>query len=223
MLPMTYLSRQQVREVDRLASERYGIPGIVLMENASTGAARVALAMLRGNRRALILCGGGNNGGDGLAIARHLHNRGIKVLIATTVDAASYKGDAAINMNIVRQMNLPIQPASPDLICQWQGGLIIDAIFGTGLSQPPRGDFAAMVNAVAQNGAPVLAIDLPSGLDCDTGEPLGSAIRAKATVTFVAAKKGFANPASRPYTGRVIVSGIGAPRELVDEVSRLPE
>ncbi len=219
---MTYLSRHQVRELDHLAIERYGIPGIVLMENASTGAARVALAMLRRNRRALVLCGGGNNGGDGLAIGRHLHNRGIEILLATTIDPSGYKGDAAINMNIVRQMNLPIQPATPDLIRQWQGGLIIDAIFGTGLSQPPRGDFAAIVAAVADNGAPVLSIDLPSGLDCDTGEPLGNAIRARATVTFVAAKKGFANPASRPYTGRVIVCGIGAPRELIAEVSRLP-
>ena len=212
---MIHLSRQQVRGVDRLAIERYGIPGIVLMENASTGAARVALRMFRRDRRALILCGGGNNGGDGLAIARHLHNRGIEVLIATTVDPSGYKGDAAINMNIARQMNLPLQPASPELIRQWQGGLIIDAIFGTGLSQPPRGDFAAIVNAVEQAGSPVLAIDVPSGLDCDTGEPLGAAIRATATVTFVASKKGFANPASRAYTGRVIVCGIGAPRELI--------
>ncbi|MGA2496327.1 MAG: NAD(P)H-hydrate epimerase [Tepidisphaeraceae bacterium] len=219
---MTYLSRQQVREVDRLAIERYGIPGIVLMENASTGAARVALAMLRGKRRALILCGGGNNGGDGLAIARHLHNRRIEVLIATTVDPASYKGDAAINMHIVRQMNLPVQPATPELVRQWQGGLIIDAIFGTGLSQPPRGDFAAIANAVERNGSPVLAIDVPSGLDGDTGLPLGAAIRAVATVTFVAAKKGFANAASKPYSGRVIVTGIGAPRELIAEVSHLP-
>src|SRR5205807_603986 len=108
--PMIRLTRAQVREIDRLAIERYLIPGIVLMENAARGAADVACDMLGDDRRGevLILCGGGNNGGDGLAVARHLHNRGFEVSIALTTRADDYKGDALINFNICREMGLKI-------------------------------------------------------------------------------------------------------------------
>jgi NAD(P)H-hydrate epimerase len=214
-----YLTRQQVREVDRRAIQEYGIPGVVLMENASRNASRVALVMLRRRTRsALVLCGGGNNGGDGLAIARHLHNRNIDVQIAATVAPEEYKGDAAVNASIAQAMGLPIVPISPGLIAAWQGGLIVDAIFGTGLSRPPGEDFAALVQAVEKSPARVLAVDVPSGLDCDTGLPLGVAMRAEVTVTFVARKIGFANPASREYTGRVVVADIGVPKELIEGV-----
>src|SRR5947207_8392118 len=134
---MLRLTRAQVRETDRRAIEQYQIPGIVLMENAAREAADVACEMLQGDcvGEVLILCGGGNNGGDGLAVARHLHNRGIRVLIATTVDASSYKGDTGINAAIIRAMGLAMEPATPELIAAWDGGndrLIVDAIFGTG-------------------------------------------------------------------------------------------
>lgn len=217
---MLRLTRNQVREVDRLAIERYRIPGIVLMENAARGAAAVALAMLRGapHASALILCGGGNNGGDGLAVARHLHNRSIALTIGLCTDPASYKGDALTNWQIVQAMALPCVPATPQLIATSPATLIIDAIFGTGLAQPPRPPFAELAEAVNQSGRAVLAIDLPSGLDCDIGTPLQTCIRATRTVSFVAQKAGFANPASRAYTGKITVADIGCPRELIAQV-----
>jgi NAD(P)H-hydrate epimerase len=133
-----------------------------------------------------------------------------------TSDPAKYVGDALINWNIVRTMALACGPVEPGLICRQ--ALIIDAIFGTGLDRPPREPFPALAEAINQSGNPVLAVDLPSGLDCDTGQPLGVCVKATRTVTFVAQKLGFANVESRPFTGRVIVGDIGCPRELIEQV-----
>lgn len=224
---MIRLKREQVREVDRLSIQRYHIPGIVLMENAARAAADVAWEMLgrRPQRKVLILCGGGNNGGDGLAVARHLHNLGARVLIYTTVDPHLYDGDALTNWEIVDRMALPRAPRDGinKLIVGGGFDLIIDAVFGTGLTQAPRPPFITLAEACCLSRSPVLAIDIPSGLDCDTGLPLGPCIRAARTVTFVAEKLGFANPEARAFTGEVTVGDIGCPRELIEEVARIAE
>ncbi len=218
---MLRLTRNQVREIDRRSIEEYHIPGIVLMENAARAAADVACDMLDGNcvGEVLILCGGGNNGGDGLAVARHLHNRGADVSIALTVDPARYQGDALINWRIVSAMKLPWEPAEPAKIAATTALLIVDAIFGTGLSEPPREPFPAIAAAVGHSRVPALAIDLPSGLDCDTGRPLGACIRAVRTITFVAEKVGFAAPGARAYTGDVMTGAIGCHRELIESIA----
>ena len=214
----TRLTRAQVREVDRLAIEEYGIPGVVLMENAARAVVDAALALMIDFRtkRALVLCGGGNNGGDGLAVARHLHNHGADVTVALTVDPARYAGDALVNWHVVQAMKLPATDATPALVRSFDDALVIDAIFGTGLTHAPRDPFPAIVQAVVDSENPVLAVDLPSGLDCDTGDPLGgTAVVADRTVTFVAEKAGFANPAARQYLGDVVVGDIGCPRDLI--------
>lgn len=218
---MIRLTRRQVRQIDRRAIEQYHIPGIVLMENAARGAADVAENTLRqtNGHSALILCGGGNNGGDGLAVARHLHNRGFETSIALCADPANYKGDALINWKIATAMALPRFHATTQTIQHHPADLIIDAIFGTGLAEAPREPFPAIVAAVRATQKPVLAIDLPSGLDCDTGHPLGPCIRAARTVTFVAEKVGFATPKASEFTGQVVVAEIGCPRELVEAVA----
>jgi NAD(P)H-hydrate epimerase len=220
---MIALTRDQVRQVDRLAVEKYHIPGIVLMENAARGATQVALKMLgpEPTRQILILAGGGNNGGDGLAIARHLHNHGHHILIGLCTDASKYQGDALINRRIIQSMNLPHLPWNQAFAQSPSPHLIIDAIFGTGLSEPPRPPFAEIVHAIEELNSPILSIDLPSGLDCDTGLPLGSCIRATQTVTFVAQKIGFLNPHSTQFTGQVSVADIGCPREAVDEAIKM--
>jgi NAD(P)H-hydrate epimerase len=220
---MLRLSRSQVREVDHRAIEDYHIPGIVLMENAAIGATHAACDMLDREciGQVLILCGGGNNGGDGLAVARHLHNRGADVSLALTIDPAHYKGDALINWRIVSAMRLPWSPATPDLIAPSSPTLLIDAIFGTGLSQPPRDPFPALAHAINARRLPTLAIDLPSGLDCDTGHPLGSCIKATRTITFVAEKLGFASPIACDYLGDVTIAPIGCPIELIQQAAAL--
>jgi NAD(P)H-hydrate epimerase len=185
------------------------------MENAAIAATNIATKMAKPGQ-VTILCGGGNNGGDGLAVARHLHNREYNVRIFLTSDPAKYVGEAKTNWEIVQAMKLPIHQANPTAIGANRPTLIVDAIFGTGLAQPPRDPFGQIVSAIEKLSAPILAIDIPSGLDCDTGQPLGPAcVHATKTITFVAEKAGFASPESRQYTGEIIVGDIGCPRELL--------
>ncbi|HSV12762.1 MAG TPA: NAD(P)H-hydrate epimerase [Tepidisphaeraceae bacterium] len=219
---MLHLTRDQVRRIDRLAGERYHIPGIVLMENAARAVADEACRMLGGEcvGEILILCGGGNNGGDGLTVARHMHNRGAEVAIGLLTDPSRYQGDALINWQIAQAMGLQASPFAPAMLEDPRPMLIIDAIFGTGLTQSPRDPFPHIASIINHAGIPVLAVDVPSGLDCDTGEPPGACISATRTVTFVARKVGFKNAAAHRVLGDVIVGDIGCPRELIEEIAQ---
>ena len=216
------LTREQVREIDRRATAEYGIPSIVLMENAARSAADVAMTMLgdlvperAGSGRAEIYCGAGNNGGDGFAIARHLHNRGVVVTLLQCWDREP-TGDAAVNLQIVRAMKLPISPIET---ARGHVDLRIDAIFGTGLTRPIQPPLADLIERLNTQPTPILAIDVPSGLDCDTGQPLGPCIRAKRTVTFVMSKKGFDHPKAKDHTGFISIGDIGVPPELIKSVA----
>lgn len=223
-------SRDSVRDVDRRAISEYGIPGILLMENASRALAQQAMAMLdrpecRRGAKVLIICGGGNNGGDGFAAARHLHNADLDVTVVLMRPADSYRGDAATNLNICGAMELNLIEAADDPVAGLrqlpEHDLILDGLLGTGLTSDVRPPLDAVIDWMNQQGAPVLAIDIPSGLDCDTGAPLGCAVRADATVTFVGIKAGFTQPGAAAHTGRIIVGDIGAPRQLIESLGQL--
>jgi len=235
------LSRDEVRELDRRAIQEYGVPGVVLMENAGRGAAELLLRLNSDRRPVLILCGPGNNGGDGFVMARHLQNSAVDVelvLFAPThpvpegkvlVGAGDPKltPDAETSYRIWRRSgnhvthlsdNMPItHPLVLTDRLTLGKGWIVDALFGTGLSRSLRPPFDEVVAAVNASGRPALAVDIPSGLDCDTGEPLGPTIKATHTATFVAFKKGFLNPKAKPWLGEIHVIDIGAPKKLVDE------
>ncbi len=220
---MRFLSRQQAREIDRLAVERYGIPVLVLMENAARSAAECVSDLLDNDcvGQVLILCGPGNNGGDGLALARHLRNRGADPHILLLGDPARYRDEALVNYRITQAMGIHTFAVDAQKLAGSRPTLIVDAMFGTGLSQRPRDPFDEVAQAAMAARAPILALDIPSGLDADTGEALSpAAIRATETITFVAPKKGFASDSARDYLGRVSVGDIGCPRELVEEVMR---
>ncbi|HKQ46708.1 MAG TPA: NAD(P)H-hydrate epimerase [Phycisphaerae bacterium] len=216
------MTRAQVREIDRRAIEEFGIPGIVLMENAGRGTAEFIMRTLRPAGPIGIVCGGGNNGGDGFVIARHLANAGLEIVLFLACDPARLKGDAAVNYGIVEKMKLRSYPfdspeqvhaASPAL---HQSDVIVDAILGTGFSGSVRPPTNLAIEAI--NNAPratIVAVDVPSGLDCDTGTPATPTVRAHHTVTFVARKIGFDSPGAKAYTGRVIVADIGASATLV--------
>ena len=216
------LDRESVRAVDRAAVEEYGIPGIVLMENAARGLADQALQMLVNAQDsppiALIVCGSGNNGGDGSALGRHLHNASVKVLLVHLGEPRA-GSDAAINCAISQKMGLP-EIALDEMASHTDADLIVDAIFGTGLDRPVSGPAAEAIERINGASAPVLAVDVPSGLDCDTGEPMGTTIRADCTVTFVAKKPGLITAAAKEYVGKVVVADIGAPIELVRRFGR---
>jgi NAD(P)H-hydrate epimerase len=229
---MQVLTREQVRQVDRLAIVELGIPGVVLMENAGRRAAEVVLGVLRDGcgpepqaGRVVILCGGGNNGGDGYVIARHLQNQAVAVTVFAITDPARLTGDAAVNYNICEKMGLTVCRIESDeqlhsAAKAWAGAaVIVDALLGTGFTGTVRPRVAAVIercNAVV--GAKIVAVDVPSGLDCDTGQPSNATVRADVTVTFVAPKPGFGVALAGPYVGEVIVAGIGVPPGLIDRV-----
>ncbi len=219
------LTREQVRRLDRLAIEEYGIPGVVLMENAGRSVAEVVLQACPPDGLVVILCGGGNNGGDGYVVARHLANAGRRVAVYATKDPARLAGDAAIQACIAQRMDLDIEvltgaQAAADACRLWAGAaVVVDAILGTGFSgeiRSPLADVIEACNSVA--GASIIAVDVPSGLDCETGRPANPTVRADTTVTFVARKAGFGHPDAAPFLGRVLVGDIGAPRSLLDRV-----
>lgn len=227
MKPPRPLTRQEVREVDRVAIEQYGMPGAVLMENAGRGVAEHIVAALGGSvegRRVTIACGGGNNGGDGYVIARHLHNAGAEVLILTASDPARLKGEAAIHYGIARRMGLSMVPSqSAEQVQQattplLRSDCIVDALLGTGFAgevRSPLRELIEAINTAGLHGIKIVAVDIPSGLDSDTGQAGGVAVWASLTVTFVAPKVGLLADAAAGYVGRIAVVDIGVPREIV--------
>jgi len=223
------LNREQSRRVDRLAVERYGMTGLVLMENAGRGAAEIIARLYRALPSPagpiVVACGKGNNGGDGFVVARHLDNAGLPVRIALFCDPATLAGDAAANYEIARRGGLSIgastrEFAPSDLAALFREvSLIIDALHGTGIKGDPRPPFDRVIDAVNAAGKPVVALDLPSGLDCDTGLASRHTIRAAHTITFVAKKPGFLMPEAKPYVGELHVVDIGVPRKLLNDLN----
>jgi len=201
------MDRRTIRLLDHRAIHDYGVPGIVLMENAACGATEVAMKMLAGNKRVLIVCGGGNNGGDGWAMARHLMNAGADVSIHP-VSMPRPGTDAATNADICHRMRAAVTSEWP------AADLVVDALLGTGLDRPVEGALAQAIDRINAQDAPTLAIDLPSGLDADLGTPLGCAVRARATATFAAWKPAFLQPGADQWTGEIHTIDIGAPGDL---------
>lgn len=222
-LPPFVLTRAQVREVDRKAIDDYGLPGLVLMENAGRNAANLLRELgIRGP--VVICCGKGNNAGDGFVIARHLENGGCDVRVLLSTPASSFTGDAFTNFAVLRRAGTPIVEAPTDIATAWRGELtradwIVDALLGTGTRGTVREPFASAIAAINAAHRNVLAVDLPSGLDCDTGEVLGDCVRARHTATFVARKPGFDVRGASEFTGEVHVLDIGVPRALLRELS----
>lgn len=203
------LSRDEVRGFDKWAIEEAGVPGVVLMENAGRSSSEIIFDKLKENgwERVGIFCGTGNNGGDGFVIARHLMNGGIKVKVVVCGDTEKIKGDAKINYDIAVKMGADIVGYEKEVVKTYNSDMIVDALFGTGLKRELKEEYQEIIREINGLGKYVVAVDIPSGIDCDSGEVLGEAVKADVTVSFVAVKKGFAT--ARKYTGEVWVAGIG--------------
>jgi NAD(P)H-hydrate epimerase len=223
---MRSLSRAEVRDVDRRAIEDFGLLGIVLMENAGRNAAALLHEMVPGASIA-IACGKGNNAGDGFVMARHLENLGHDVRILLAGDPADHRGDAATNWRVIERAGIPCERLADGGAADWErslagAGCIVDALLGTGATGAPRGAIATAIESIdavsRRQPVRVFAVDLPSGLDCDTGRPAGACVRADVTATFVARKIGFDLPATSEWTGDVRVLDIGVPRRLLVEM-----
>jgi NAD(P)H-hydrate epimerase len=225
------LTCQEIRELDILAIEHVGIPGIVLMENAARSLAQCIHRSLLNPTRShvLVLCGPGNNGGDGFVAARHLRNAGVRVTVVLAAPPDKSKGDAGLNLGIYRRMEGTLVDASDGETRKRVAALantadvIVDALLGTGSTGAPRGVIAELIKiANGASRARRVAVDIPSGLNADTGEVSEPCFRADATVTFVAPKVGFSAPKAREVLGQVEVADIGVPRELIPGRKEIP-
>jgi NAD(P)H-hydrate epimerase len=220
------LNRSQVRTVDAIAIEEFGIPGIVLMENAGRGCVDVLLDCdVKGP--AVILCGPGNNGGDGFVIARHLKNLGLNLQVVLFGDPEKISGDARINLEIVQKMEIPISYIQPIWLDEeFQAAIssvdaeptewIIDALLGTGATGAVRAPMDQAIRLANELPVKRMAIDIPTGVDCDLGTIENVAFKSDITCTFVAGKPGLFVKSSAAYVGEVRVIDIGVPRRAIE-------
>jgi NAD(P)H-hydrate epimerase len=217
---MRTLSRSQSRQVDLQATRQFGIAGLVLMENAGRGVVDV-LCQLGAESPVAICCGKGNNAGDGFVIARHLLLRGLDARVLIWGDPALLEGDTRTNFQILHPAGIQVlERAERDeettLRHLADATWIVDALLGTGSQGAPRSPLDKAIEQMNRQAAPILAVDLPSGLDCDTGDAPGPVIRARHTCTFVAPKPGLLKAGIQEITGQLHILDIGIPRSLVD-------
>lgn len=230
------LSREQCRRVDQIAIEKFHIPGLVLMENAGRNCAEKLLSYIDQNppseQAVVILCGPGNNGGDGFVIARHLYNAGLKVRVILFSPSEQYSGDALTNLISLSGLQLPVVEFDPEWTSKDVHAVfrevtsapttwIVDAMLGTGAKGEPRAPMDRAIEIANSMDVRSMAVDIPSGLDCDTGVPSKPTFNADVTCTFIDRKIGFDNAAAASCLGEVLVVDIGAPPEILelDQVS----
>lgn len=223
---MRSMKREEIRLIDRCAIETLGVPGVVLMENAGRNAAGAVCEMLGepADKRVAVVAGAGNNAGDGFVVARHVAARGAEVVIFLIAPREKISGDAAVNLEIIVNLGHDLRDVDEADLGGLSGQLasfdvVVDAVGGTGIRGALRGAFASAVEQINAADRPVLAIDIPTGLDCDTGAAEGPVVKAARTVTFVARKTGFDVPAAEHYTGQVSIADIGIPAEKVAELA----
>lgn len=213
---------EQMRNIDRAAMEKAGIPGIVLMENAAIACVNELKNDITNPEKVLIFCGKGNNGGDGFAVARHLFNAGIDTEVFL-VCGDGIGGDAKINLDIISGMNVPVRNADYTLkelaLIIKSADVVIDAIYGTGIHGEIQGFPAEVIRCINENAKYVLSVDIPSGINADTGEICGVCVNANKTVTFAAYKLGMLMFPGADYTGDVVVSPISIPDYIIEEQS----
>jgi ADP-dependent NAD(P)H-hydrate dehydratase / NAD(P)H-hydrate epimerase len=223
---MILVTASEMQEMDRRTIDEFGVPGRVLMENAGRGATRFFLETLPdwSGKTVAVAAGRGNNGGDGFVIARYLAQRGVKVTVylLSTVDRVT--GDAAANLALLPALGVPVREiADADGFAARRTAMAhahiwVDAIFGTGLNSNVRGLYRDAIDFINRQGRPVLSVDLPSGLQADTGQPCGVAIQATATATFAFAKTGHMLYPGLSHTGRLEIIDIGIPPHISEAV-----
>lgn len=212
-LPLTIYRAAQVRELDRLAIEEHGIPGYTLMCRAGEAAFQVLRQRWPWARNLLVLCGAGNNAGDGYVLARMAKAERMNVIVAALVDPDKLAGDARIAWETFSAAGGQVQEWSPELL--EFADVVVDAILGTGIKRPLTGRSGALVDAVNDSGRPVFALDIPTGLHADTGHPMGAAVRAAVTMTFGALKLGLFIGEARNYVGDIAFSDLSIPPRLL--------
>ena len=223
---MRVLNSAQMREADRRTIDDIGIPSLVLMENAGrqTVAAMEAVHSDLSERQVAVLCGRGNNGGDGFVVARTLAQRGVDVSVFLLGRVADVRGDARTNLEILGRLGITVVEVADSQAWELHFSevsdctLIVDAIFGTGLNAPVSGLIESVVADVNASGIPIVAIDLPSGLSADSPDPIGPSIEAGLTVTLAAPKLPLVLPPAETRAGDIVIADIGIPGEVLESV-----
>lgn len=217
---MKAISKKQAQNIDKIAQDKFGITTLVLMENAGRSTAELASDMLGNAGRIAIFCGKGNNGGDGFAAARHLLSKGIDIDVYLAARYNDVKNDAKVNLNILLALGLSVDELVSTVSLReinFAGySLIIDAIFGIGLSGKINGIAEDVIGYINNARASVLSVDIPSGLDADSGATPGICVEADKTITFVASKTGMLNTNSSSYCGEIVIRDIGFPAHALD-------
>lgn len=211
-LPDSLYRAEQVRALDRLAIDDHGIPGAVLMERAGLAAFRACLQRWPGVRRVAVVCGVGNNGGDGYVVARRALEAGLDVRVCQLGDASRLQGDALLAFQRMREAGLQPVSFSADAL-SW-ADVVVDAIFGTGLDREVTGVWADALTAIRASAVPVLAIDIPSGLHADTGSVLGVAVRAELSISFIGLKQGMFTNEGCDCSGTIVFDDLAVPAEV---------
>ncbi len=226
---MRVLNTAQMREADRRTIDDIGIPSLVLMENAGRQAV-AAMEAIHGDlleRQVAVLCGRGNNGGDGFVVARTLLQRGVDVSVFLIGRVSDVRGDARINLEILGRLGLTVVEIADSQAWELHFSevsdctLIVDAIFGTGLNAPISGFIESVVTDVNASGIPVVAIDLPSGLSADSPDPIGPSIEAGLTVTLAAPKIPLVLPPAETRAGDIVIADIGIPGDVLENLDGL--
>ena len=223
---MIIVTAGEMQQIDRRTIEEFGMPGMVLMENAGRGAAHFLLEQFPDlkNQRIGVIAGRGNNGGDGFVIARYLKQKGLAVSVYLLADSGKVQGDAAANLRFLKPLNIPLvelpDAASFSRIKSELSGLDVwvDALLGTGLKSDVKGYFKTVIEFINELDKPVFAVDIPSGLNSDTGQACGACIRARATATFAFAKIGHMVYPGADLTGALEIVDIGIPSPIVEAV-----
>jgi len=215
---MKIAGRKIVRGIDDTTINKYGVPGLILMENAGRAVSNVILTHYTAAAKISIFCGGGNNGGDGFVIARHLLSAGKEVTTYILKNPADYRGDASTNLEALRKITKEVKKIGSSFSNYKKSDLIVDAIFGTGLSTDIKGLPKKIISKINSLRTPTISVDIPSGLDCDSGRPLGIAVKAASTVTFILPKTGITIYPGVDYTGKLFIADITTPKKLEEKI-----
>ncbi|WP_437188134.1 NAD(P)H-hydrate epimerase [Planctomicrobium sp. SH668] len=223
------LSREQIRSVDQIAIREFGIPGLLLMENAGRGCSDLLLQKGADLQSPVVICcGKGNNGGDGFVMARHLDESLYRVVVLVFTPPESLSGDALFNYELLRRTNIPVHhielPKDLGSMREQfaQAEWIVDALLGTGSRGAPREPYDFVIDEINKSGKRVFSVDLPSGLDCDSQDSPAKAIRATVTATLVAPKPAFHSNVVKPYLGDLYTLRIGIPRIVLSRTGKIP-
>ncbi len=216
-----YFSSKEIYQIDKLATEKYLIPSIILMENAGRLSAEFIknFAKRKKFKKVIVFCGPGKNGGDGFVCARYLYIWEFDVKVITFVDDAKYQGDVLQNYEILKRLNVKIERFNFEKIRKMidKYEVVVDAIFGIGLSRPVEGEYAEAIELINRSNKIVFSIDIPSGLHSDTGEILGTAVKADYTLSMGFLKVAFRVKIARKLCGEIVLLDLGYPPLVIQE------